>query len=584
MRYAFRAATATCALMAGQAATAQIIESFEGSIAGYVPHAGTDLFEQDPVSARHGPLGGRFGSTAGVFCYNDGVTTEAGRTYRTWVRQHGSGRAYFGVNASGAGAFSVVLATNSQQLMLQDNSGWGFKEYNHTKVAVDTGEWYQLEIEWGASGVMVGRVYNEGGTLLAETPPHESGLTGAGGVAFRGLGSAGVDFDAARIVDRAGCYADCDGSGELDFFDFLCFQNAFALGQASADCDATGVLDFFDFLCFQNEFALGCDGAGLVVTELGTSAPPGLLGGRIVLPFGPDGRPINTDVTDVRTSGCGDLLFNQPLSHRRIGDGWATWSHGYAGDVYFADNDIPVTLGVPPATSRFIAYVEPSPFADIAFEFSAVGASGVRKFTDVIHGDAGAKGYGFADDAYVAGVTVQAADGDTAFAVGEFSIRTECANILNLGAGAPPAELCLKPLTEFGADPRPTFTEVSGVPTPLGGEITFSYPLEHRRIGDGWATWSHGYTGDVYRTVGFNTVRVDMPEGVNRFRMGVEPAPFSDIEFAISVNNGSRTVTEVISGQAGAKGFGFCGDLRNIEIKTIGVKTDFAIGEFAIAK
>ncbi|MFG0283777.1 MAG: GC-type dockerin domain-anchored protein, partial [Phycisphaerales bacterium JB039] len=35
-------------------------------------------------------------------------------------------------------------------------------------------------------------------------------------------------------------------------------QNAFALGDPYADCDGTGVLDFFDFLCFQNEFARGC--------------------------------------------------------------------------------------------------------------------------------------------------------------------------------------------------------------------------------------------------------------------------------------------------------------------------------------
>ena len=26
------------------------------------------------------------------------------------------------------------------------------------------------------------------------------------------------------------CYADCDGNGVLDFFDFLCFQNEFAVG------------------------------------------------------------------------------------------------------------------------------------------------------------------------------------------------------------------------------------------------------------------------------------------------------------------------------------------------------------------
>jgi hypothetical protein len=55
-----------------------------------------------------------------------------------------------------------------------------------------------------------------------------------------------------------GCYPDCDGSGVLDFFDFLCFQNAFLAGDPYADCDESGVLDFFDFLCFQNEFLAGC--------------------------------------------------------------------------------------------------------------------------------------------------------------------------------------------------------------------------------------------------------------------------------------------------------------------------------------
>ena len=54
------------------------------------------------------------------------------------------------------------------------------------------------------------------------------------------------------------CYADCDGSGGLDFFDFLCFQNLFAAGDPQADCDGSGGLDFFDFLCFQNAFAAGC--------------------------------------------------------------------------------------------------------------------------------------------------------------------------------------------------------------------------------------------------------------------------------------------------------------------------------------
>ncbi len=59
------------------------------------------------------------------------------------------------------------------------------------------------------------------------------------------------------VISPIDCYADCDTSGGLDFFDFLCFQNAFAAGEPYADCDESGALDFFDFLCFQNAFA-GC--------------------------------------------------------------------------------------------------------------------------------------------------------------------------------------------------------------------------------------------------------------------------------------------------------------------------------------
>ncbi|MFG0285654.1 MAG: GC-type dockerin domain-anchored protein [Phycisphaerales bacterium JB039] len=54
------------------------------------------------------------------------------------------------------------------------------------------------------------------------------------------------------------CPADCDGDGELTFFDFLCFQNQFAFGDLRADCDGDGSLTFFDFLCFQNQFSAGC--------------------------------------------------------------------------------------------------------------------------------------------------------------------------------------------------------------------------------------------------------------------------------------------------------------------------------------
>lgn len=54
------------------------------------------------------------------------------------------------------------------------------------------------------------------------------------------------------------CYADCDGSKNLDLFDFLCFTNEFLAFHAYADCDESGFLDLFDFICFTNAFNSGC--------------------------------------------------------------------------------------------------------------------------------------------------------------------------------------------------------------------------------------------------------------------------------------------------------------------------------------
>src|SRR5690606_16116467 len=54
------------------------------------------------------------------------------------------------------------------------------------------------------------------------------------------------------------CYADCDANAVLDFWDFLCFQNAYVAGDSYADCDGDSKATFFDFLCFQNAFVAGC--------------------------------------------------------------------------------------------------------------------------------------------------------------------------------------------------------------------------------------------------------------------------------------------------------------------------------------
>lgn len=66
-------------------------------------------------------------------------------------------------------------------------------------------------------------------------------------------------LDPLEYPSHPDCYADCDGDGVLTIFDFLCFQNKFAVRDLAADCDLDGRFTIFDFLCFQNRFSAGCE-------------------------------------------------------------------------------------------------------------------------------------------------------------------------------------------------------------------------------------------------------------------------------------------------------------------------------------
>src|SRR5260370_11736411 len=96
-----------------------------------------------------------------------------------------------------------------------------------------------------------------------------------------------------------------------------------------------------------------------------------------------------------------------------------------------------------------------------------------------------------------------------------------------LGTAAPPATLDGYTMTPFGAAPSPLFSNVSSVAAPLGGSLDFSIPLNHRKIGSGWATWSNGYTGDVYFTNGATSVNLTMNPDVGAFYFYAEPDPFA---------------------------------------------------------
>ena len=93
----------------------------------------------------------------------------------------------------------------------------------------------------------------EGWTELLAFDINDCGIIVGGGRRFGEIGHAWV------MIPEAGCYADCDQSGVLDIFDFLCFQNSFVAGEPYAcECDLDPVCNIFDFLCFQNACVGGC--------------------------------------------------------------------------------------------------------------------------------------------------------------------------------------------------------------------------------------------------------------------------------------------------------------------------------------
>jgi hypothetical protein len=116
---------------------------------------------------------------------------KAGDTLSVWLQFSGSadGRAYFGFGASASGTLSLVAAPNTGQLMLQSNAGYGFTNLAAVSQTYQANHWYRLEVAWGTSGKIIGRLYDSNGTTLLNTLTATTTSIKSGGIAFRATGS-----------------------------------------------------------------------------------------------------------------------------------------------------------------------------------------------------------------------------------------------------------------------------------------------------------------------------------------------------------------------------------------------------------
>lgn len=118
-----------------------------------------------------------------------------GQTLSVWTQfaDAADGRAYVGFGARpqrASGTYSLVLAANTNQLILQLNSSG----YSHSNLAAvgqkyEANRWYRVEIAWGFGGSLTGRLYDSDGVTLLNEVQATNNTFSAGGIAFRAFGS-----------------------------------------------------------------------------------------------------------------------------------------------------------------------------------------------------------------------------------------------------------------------------------------------------------------------------------------------------------------------------------------------------------
>ena len=124
----------------------------------------------------------------------------------------------------------------------------------------------------------------------------------------------------------------------------------------------------------------------------------------------------------------------------------------------------------------------------------------------------------------------------------------------------------------------PNFTDVTSVSLNGGGSLAFGAPVNIRTLGDGWATWSGGYTGQVLFTQGALSLNVDML-GLTALGFEAQPNPFSVHQIIMTLSSG-EVLFQDVDGNGGAKFFGYVGAVSSLVISST---ADFAIGNFVSA-
>jgi hypothetical protein len=125
-----------------------------------------------------------------IYRSDSAAQVQAGDTISVWLQFSGraDGRAYFAFGASSAGTLSLVAAPNTGQLIIQSNLGYGFSNLAAVNQTYQPNHWYRLEVDWGTSGKIVGKLFDSNGTTLLKSVTATTTAITSGGIGFRSTG------------------------------------------------------------------------------------------------------------------------------------------------------------------------------------------------------------------------------------------------------------------------------------------------------------------------------------------------------------------------------------------------------------
>ena len=136
----------------------------------------------------------------------------------------------YGTDIGDTGLFTIDLATGAA---------------THVGNIGTSGNWFE-DLAFDEDGVLWGaRV--QGGMYTIDT-----------GTAVQTLRFQGQYPGVVFYSEGGGCDADCNGDGELNILDFVCFQSEWQAQTPAGDCDGNGLYNVLDFVCYQGVFQAGC--------------------------------------------------------------------------------------------------------------------------------------------------------------------------------------------------------------------------------------------------------------------------------------------------------------------------------------